>query len=143
MSDKPAPVKRESREQAFRMLFAYDFDRETDPPSFYEFNTENLEEKKLNYARKIFLGVCENIGDIDSEIEGTSVKGKMSRMSAVTRNILRLSVYEMTGLDVPPRVAINEALEICKKYDDENAPSFVNGILNRIARNKGWIEEEK
>ncbi|MBQ7599152.1 MAG: transcription antitermination factor NusB [Clostridia bacterium] len=143
MAERKAPVKRESREQAFRMLFAYDFDRETDPSSFYDFNTENLEEKPLNYAKKIFLGVCGNHDEIDSDIERFSVRWKMSRMSAVTRNILRLAVCEMSYLQVPPKAAINEALEICKKYDDENAPAFVNGILNKIAREKGLIDEGK
>ena len=141
MSEKTVQAKRESREQAFRMLFAYDFDRETDPSAFYDFNAENLEEKPLNYAKKIFLGVCGAREELDSGIESFSVRWKMTRMSAVTRNILRMAVYEMKGLEVPPKVAINEAVEIAKKYDDEKAPAFINGILNRLAREKGLLAD--
>ena len=55
-------------------------------------------------------------------------------MATVTRTVLRLAVYEMTNSEVPVKVIINEAIEIAKKYDDENSTGFVNGILNKIAR---------
>ena len=63
-------------------------------------------------------------------------------MSVATRTILRLAAYEIIKTDIPVRVAINEAVEIIKSYDDETAPTFVNGILNKLARSHGLIGEE-
>ena len=60
-------------------------------------------------------------------------------MSTATRTVLRLAVYELTETETPPKVVINEAVEIIKLYDEDSAPSFVNGILNRIARERGLI----
>ena len=62
-------------------------------------------------------------------------------MSTATRTILRLAVYEMTKIDVPAKVVLNEAVEIIKVYDEETAPAFVNGILNKIARSHGLIKD--
>ena len=61
-------------------------------------------------------------------------------MSTSTRSVLRMALYEMTVCEVPAKAEINEALELIKKYDEDSAPSFVNGILNRIARDRGLIE---
>ena len=77
--------------------------------------------------------------EIDREIEAVSVKWKVSRMSTATRSMLRLAVWEMLIGGVPAKVAINEAVEIIKIYDDESAPAFLNGILNTIARSRDLI----
>jgi len=60
-------------------------------------------------------------------------------MAVVTRSILRLCVYEILWGEVPPRAAINEAVELAKVYDDEAAPAFINDILNQIARQSGKL----
>ena len=62
-------------------------------------------------------------------------------MSVPTRTVLRLAVYELLFTDTPPKVVINEAIDIVREYDDETAPAFVNGILNKIARSHGIITE--
>jgi N utilization substance protein B len=62
-------------------------------------------------------------------------------MAAVTRSILRLAVYEILWGEVPPRAAINEAVELAKLYDEEAAPAFINGILNQIAKENGKLGE--
>lgn len=136
MADK----RHENRENTFTLLFAKEFDREADAAVFYNAYLENNDAVFADYVKNTFLGVCEQCEILDKEIEGVSVKWKLSRMATVTRTVLRLAVYEMLNSEVPVKVIINEAIEITKKYDDENSPGFVNGILNKIARNHGLIE---
>ncbi len=134
--------RRECREIAFQILFAYDFQKEYSPEEYYSIHTENEVAEDNEFVKDLFLGAVLSCEETDHLIEETSIKWKISRMSAATRCILRLSVYEMLKTDIPTRVAINEAVEIIKKYDDETAPTFVNGILNKIARNHNLISEE-
>ncbi|MBE6626188.1 MAG: transcription antitermination factor NusB [Ruminococcaceae bacterium] len=141
MSSKTKLTRHQCRELIFKLLFAKAFDKEADPNEYYETYIEITEEPTAEYVKNVFLGVCEYATEIDSEIEECSIKWKMSRMSTATRTILRLAVYEMTKIDVPAKVVLNEALEIIKVYDDETAPAFVNGILNKIARNHGLIKD--
>lgn len=143
MSEKTKLTRHQCRELIFKLLFAKEFDKEADPKEYYDSYIENTEEPTAEYVKNVFVGVCENLAEIDSEIEETSVNWKMSRMSTATRTILRLAVYEMTMIDVPAKVVLNEAIEIIKLYDEETAPAFVNGILNKIARNRGYIKDEK
>ncbi len=140
MSDKKKLSRHACRELIFKLLFAKEFDREADPEAFYDAFIEITEEPTADYVKEIFLGVCGSREAIDAEIENTSENWKLSRMSTSTRSVLRMAVYEMTGADVPPKVAINEALEIIKLYDEDSALKFVNGILNKIARERGLIE---
>jgi N utilization substance protein B len=136
MADK----RHENRENTFTLLFAKEFDREADAAAFYNAYLENNDVQFADYVKNTFVGVCEQCGELDKEIEQVSVKWKLSRMATVTRTVLRLAVYEMLNSDVPVKVIINEAIEIAKKYDDDNSTGFVNGILNKIARNRGLIE---
>lgn len=129
------------RESTFKILFAKEFDRDADPVEFYETYSEDTEELCNDTVKGTFIGVSEKLADIDTEIESYSAKWKISRMSTASRCALRLAVYEMTAAAVPPKVAINEAIELVKKYDEDSAPSFVNGILNKIARERGLIGE--
>lgn len=135
MADK----RHENRENSFMLLFAKEFHKETAPTEFYNARLESDGIQYDDHVKNTFFGVCEQCEMIDQKIEEVSVKWKLSRMATVTRTILRLAVYEMTNSDVPVKVIINEAIEIAKKYDDENSPGFVNGILNKIARNNGLI----
>ncbi len=135
MADK----RHENRENTFTLLFAKEFDREANAADFYNAYLENNEVQFADYVKNTFLGVCEQCETLDKEIENVSVKWKLSRMATVTRTVLRLAVYEMMNSEVPVKVIINEAIEIAKKYDDENSTGFVNGILNKIARNRGLI----
>ena len=140
MPDKPKLSRRQCRELIFKLLFAKEFDREADPAAFYDAFIDVTEEVPAEYAKNVFIGVSESLEELDTEIEGVSLRWKLSRMSTATRCILRMAVYEMTVCDVPPKAVINEAVEIIKSYDEDSAPSFVNGILNKIARNRGLIE---
>jgi len=139
MAQKKKLTRHECREKTFMLLFAHEFDKETPAQEFYDIQTENSEDETDETVRKNFLSVCEAVSDLDTEIEAVSVKWKISRMSIASRSVLRLAVWEMAAGGVPAKVAINEAVEIVKIYDDESAPAFVNGILNTIARNRQLI----
>jgi len=94
------------------------------------------------YIRDTYFGTVENRAETDKLIAESAHKWKISRMAVVTRTILRLAVYEMMWGGIPPKAAINEAVEIAKIYDDDAAPAFINGILNQIARKNGLIRDE-
>jgi len=105
---------------------------EVEITSFWEnFKTE---EEGKSFFRQLALGVMTHRNDIDSLIDKASENWRLSRMATVDRNILRLAVYELLYLeDIPPRVTINEAVEIAKRYGSEESPSFINGVLDKIA----------
>lgn len=105
-----------------------------------------LSKKSLPFFLQLVKGVQE-VGDmIDSLLERFSDHWKLSRMPCVDRNIMRIAVYEMLYCkDIPPKVSINEAIDIGKKYGTEESGPFINGILDgiRLALEKGEIQIEE
>ena len=92
------------------------------------------------FARETFIDVAGRIGELDGTIASASDNWRLARMSLVDRNILRLGVFELRFRpDTPPRVAINEAVELAKRFGTEDSAAFVNGVLDRIARDLGRI----
>ncbi len=135
--------RRDSRIAAFTLLFESDFHPELKYSEIYE-QAEEVRELNMDaFAKKLYETATENIADINKVIEEASTNWKLSRMSAVSRSIVRLAVAEITYTDVPPKVAINEAVEIAKVYDDDKAPAFINGILNKVARQLGKIATDE
>lgn len=131
--------RRDSRIAAFTLLFESEFHPELKFSEIYAQAEEVRELSMDSFAKNLYETACDNISEINKLIEETSKNWKISRMSAVSRSIVRLAVAEITYTDVPPKVAINEAVEIAKVYDDDKAPAFVNGVLNKIARQTGKI----
>ena len=87
-----------------------------------------------DFAEALVRGVVTNVGQIDDVIGRCSTNWKVPRMAIVDRNILRLATYELMHLgDIPPKVTLNEAIEIAKRYGAEDSGAFINGILDRIA----------
>ena len=92
-------------------------------------------EEVLEFTVQITMGVWENVHEIDRLIEMHSTHWKISRMALVDRNILRMAVFELLYCpDIPASVTINEAIEIAKKFGTEESGSFVNGVLDHIAK---------
>ncbi len=133
ISSRPA-----AREFVFGLLFAKAFAPGEDPDHVWNVETLNagLEAgEQGDYIRRVFFGVTDGLAGIDEKIEKAAVGWALSRLSRTTLTIMRLCVFEMTSVDdVPKRVALNEAVELAKKYDDDNAPGFINGVLNAIAK---------
>jgi N utilization substance protein B len=91
------------------------------------------------FAVNLFLGIADAIENIDNVITSSSDNWRIDRMSRVDRNILRMGVHEILSSEetgTPPRVAINEAVELAKRFGTAESASFVNGILDRVARDK-------
>ena len=93
----------------------------------------NRSPKAFHFARELAEGVIRNQEEIDAVIERHSEHWRLDRMSVTDRNILRLATYELLFRpDIPPRVSINEAVELAKEFGTEDSPAFVNGILDAI-----------
>ena len=90
------------------------------------------------FAEKLVRGVREHLADLDAQIQGASKNWRLERMARVDRNLLRLALYELKYVDdVPAKVAINEAIEIAKRYGTNESSAFVNGILDRCREELG------
>lgn len=126
-----------AREYAFALLFAKTFSPEEDADSFYAIEVDNAGIEfgdQADYVHGVFFGVCDRLPEIDTKISEYAKGWAINRLPRTELALMRLSVYEMMAVsDVPKRVALNEAVELAKKYGDEKAPSFVNGVLNNIA----------
>lgn len=96
---------------------------------------QEANEESVKFSTDLVEGIYRNRVEIDQLIERHSLHWKMVRMTVVDRNILRLGVYELLYLhDVPTSVALNEAIEIAKKFGTEDSGSFINGILDNVAK---------
>ncbi len=131
--------RHEERTLIFKLLYEYTFYPGEDTEAFISSREEISGEKYSDFIKKTFAGTIEAIDDIDAVVSESSVGWKVSRMSKVTVSILRLAVYELKYTKTPPKAVINEAVELAKEFDDEKAASFINGILNRVARNCGLL----
>ena len=153
--------RREARERAVQFLFQHDLNpppnmdealdhfwetqrapaiAEEKGPATWGQKTElppmSAEETSTRlFADKLIRGVVEHRDAIDTRIKGHADNWDLHRMAVVDRNILRLAVYElMLDAEVPPKVAINEAIEIAKKFGTTESSRFINGVLDRIHR---------
>ena len=127
--------RHQARELAFSLLFEREFDKERPVSEIYETakNTRQTEESK--YVRSVLSGSAEKEAEIEETIAAAAKGWSLARISRVSLSILKLSAYEMLYChDVPIRVSLNEAIELCKAYDEESARPFVNGILNTLAK---------
>ncbi len=127
-------TRRTSREQALQALFYMDIHRDSveDPVGLFCDNfTRNRPTEP--FFHRLIDGVRENRETIDTVIERYSSNWKLSRMPCVDRNILRIAVFELIFCaDIPPKVSINEAIDVGKRFGTEESGAFINGILDSI-----------
>lgn len=124
--------RREAREILIGLLFETEFHADEDVNAIYSLAMEDRELPDDSFVREGYFGICDKLDSIDEMIGSHSKGWKTERMSKLSRSILRLCVYEMMFLDIPHSISINEAVELCKKFDDDKARPFVNGILNSV-----------
>jgi transcription antitermination factor NusB len=132
--------RKKSREIAMELLFQLSINKDTIEETINNF-TENtdydLSQIQMDYVKKTLIGVTENIEKIDNTIEQFLINWKMNRLSKINLAILRICTYEIFFEDdIPERVSINEAIELAKKYSEENSVSFINGVLDKIIKTK-------
>lgn len=131
-------TRREQREQIFKMLFRVEFHAPAELPEqlklFEEMDKPACSEKETAYIGGKYRSIVDHLADIDASINEVAEGWKTARMGKVDLTLLRLAVYEMRyEEDVPVKVAINEAVELAKKYGTDDSPSFVNGVLAKLA----------
>jgi N utilization substance protein B len=136
-------VRTRARELALQFLYAIDVQGGEYRTSLDTFLHDELggkagEPEASEYARRLVDGVILHGPAIDQLLAEAAKNWGLTRMAAIDRNCLRLGVYELLHeAEVPPKVAINEAIELAKRYSTEQSGAFVNGILDRIRKDRG------
>ncbi len=130
-----------ARELALQLLYQADVTKTSAKEllkDFFNLNANKDEDPAVkDFATALVTSVCDYLSAIDEKISQCATNWQLNRMAAVDRNILRLAGFELLFReDIPPKVAINEAVELAKKYGDLESGKFVNGILDKINKTK-------
>jgi N utilization substance protein B len=134
-------TRRNSREAALQFLYQEDFTLGPDQQFGYDLAERfdlfcalfQVNKKARAYALLLLQGISDNLAEIDRLIVDTASNWRLVRIAATDRNLLRIAIFEMLHLaDVPPQVAINEAVEIAKRFAGEESPKFINGVLDAV-----------
>ena len=124
-----------SREIALKILYAWEITDDSLDISCEEYmkNNNSEEDVVVEYAKRLVSGIGSNIKKIDEMILSHATNWRLDRMATIDRNIIRIASFELVFMeDIPPKVAINEAIEMAKKYGSRDSGNFVNGILDKI-----------
>lgn len=134
--------RRLSREQALQVLYQVDMTEVSVDDALRIFwESEPADPDVVEFTGTLVRGVNDNRERIDQLISDASTNWKVPRMSFVDRNIMRVALYEFLELsDIPPMVSVNEAIELGKRFGSTESGSFINGILDRVARNLSLTE---
>ena len=135
--------RRRARECALQLLYDLEFNVVSDDQqkarAFQDYWSAFPDDSQAKgeirqFAETLVNGVREHDEEIDNCIRGASTNWKLERMAVVDRNILRIATYELRHRpDIPPKVSLNEAIEIAKRYGTSDSSSFINGILDKIS----------
>lgn len=128
----------EAREQAFKLLYSMEIQKENEEEQvdLYFENNEITDEKTKEYMKDVCNGVKLHKDEITEKISSNlKADWKLERLSKVNISLLKLAIYEMIYKKIPFKVAINEVIELAKKYGEDNSASFINGILASIVKN--------
>ncbi len=124
-----------AREWALKILYQADIGRRSIATVAQDSRKleENLDKEIWDFTYTLVAGVEANLKEVDAKIKQYATNWQIDRMAVIDRNVLRLGIFELNCLiDVPPKVTINEAIELAKKYGDIDSGKFVNGILDKF-----------
>jgi transcription antitermination factor NusB len=125
-----------AREFALKILYQHDITRrplDVIADLFWKNEEEEVTQDIKDFASRLMFGVQQHCEEIDQRISQYAANWQLKRMATIDRNILRMGVFELFyASDIPPKVTINEAIELAKKYGDVESSKFVNGILDKI-----------
>ncbi len=128
------------REQTFKLIYSLEIQKQEnleEAIELYEESNEITDEKAKEYISKTILGIQEKKEVIVKQIEeNLKAEWKIERISKIDLAILKLAIYELKYTEIPFKVAINEAIELAKKYGEDSSKNFVNGILASIVKEK-------
>jgi N utilization substance protein B len=131
------PRRSRAREIALQALFQEDLNPDNALSNLGTFLAARLNDDTLReFAKQLVLGVKRNQEELDALLAAKAEHWSVHRMPATDRNLLRLGAYEIRYSDTPDRVAINEAVELAKRYGTANSPQFINGILDKLIERK-------
>lgn len=118
-----------------QLLYEFEFHRDENPVSFFDFSQQQFEAEFDAYTARLFFGVLEHGREIDEIIAAHSQNWRLDRINKISRAILRLAVFEMLfDSEVETPIAINEAVELSKQFELGESAAFINGVLGGIAR---------
>ena len=139
--EKKKTTRTMQREQALCLLYACSFNKGPEREEIDEFYENALTlygYEDSAYLRTVFYGVINNTDALDGIIAKYAIGWKLERIARISLTLMRICLFEAGNLeDVPSSVAINEAIELAKKYDTDEAPAFINGILNNAVKGEG------
>jgi N utilization substance protein B len=127
-------IRSRARDVALQYLYQVDITSDHSEKVVEDFLAHFVDDENVKpYARDLINGVFTNLQHLDGLIDQAAKNWRVSRMTMTDRNILRISAYELTcRSDIPFKVAINEGVELAKRFGSPKCPSFVNGVLDRV-----------
>ena len=129
-------MKKRTRARELALQFLYQLDlrgRELLPEARDFFRTEEEDRTAREFATQLVDGVIEHAEQIDQVIREVAENWEIARMAVIDRNVLRMATFELLHCpDIPPKVAINEAIELGKRFSTQNSGKFINGILDKV-----------
>lgn len=138
-------IRRKARELALQVLYQMEVTHDpapTGPDSFWGHFPSRPASR--DFAQRLVAGTVEHRAEIDGSLAEAAENWKLDRMSRVDLTILRLATYELLYCpDIPLRVSIDEAIEIGNRYGSDDSPTFINGVLDRVAHANGLEESER
>jgi N utilization substance protein B len=125
-----------AREVALQLLFQFDSNPSVERSVKLRFVHDRLRDSELEiFCLSLFDGVQSHRSEIDKQLSEAADNWRLNRMAGVDRNVLRMGAFELMFVpDVPTSAAIDEAIELARRYGSKDSPSFVNGVLDRVAR---------
>lgn len=137
--------RHKAREAALRVLYQWDVaDRPVERSLREAVADMGLEDESTEFVQTLVFGVIDRAERLDQALAGVSKGWKPQRMAVIDRNIMRLALFEMKVLETPVAVAIDEAVELAKRYAEARSAAFINGVLDQLAGDRGvlGVEEE-
>lgn len=136
----------QARECSLKILYQAEITRRdlTVASEIYWSDIEEVDTNIKEFSDRLIIGIAKDLDTIDNKITQYATNWQIKRMAVIDRNILRLGVFELlyAGGDIPPKVSINEAVELAKKYGDLESSKFVNGILDKIHKTEVFSQNK-
>lgn len=123
------------RQVVLQILFQQDLNPGMEWEAFLSRRLQHRPEL-IRFGTQLLRGIEVNRGELDRRLEAALRNWKISRLSTTDRNVLRLAAFEMLKFDTPPKVAINEAIELARRFGSKESASFVNGVLDRLYQDR-------
>jgi transcription antitermination protein NusB len=136
--------RHKAREYALQMLFQWEIGKQQ--PERIErgfWQIVGVEKTTRAFADSLFEGAAKNAAELDAQVSGFSTNWRPERFAVIDRVILRLAAYELSTVKTPPKVVLNEAIELAKKFSSADAAPFINGILDALLRSMQKSAPEK